>query len=749
MQARYTYLLLILLLFGFAPMGLAQVDADSGGRTRLQPRESFMLKGSIFDDELLEPISNANIEISGGAYTTTDAAGDFSIRARIGDQLIVTSDAFETVYYEIQDDQSVRILVKKAPGTENDEVSQKKLSSRKKEYTNVFPKYIDSAKSYLKQDAKKSIEFVTQALESTRDQRPTSAQNGIAFETLGDINDYWLQHDLAVENYKSSLRSLPKTEVEIKLARTYRNNKNHQESLQAYQQLLEKDLTNYQTVQVYEGLGDTYIAIGDLENAVDNYQRGLQVAKDHLITPKITNLNSKIGEAYAAAGSPAIANDYFESSLELAADESEVRSVKEQSKVADFYNANRDFDKEIKLRTETLNMLDSIDLSTITAADDVVEDLTPQRQNYKIANALVAQDNYQAAIPYLEKSIAQADASGDLVVQKDATRKLSEVFRDLGMAEKSASSYENYVAVVDELYRRKEQELSQAARFSRDIALKQNRITSLENERQLNESRYKLAFENQELIEKNNKVQKWIIASLVALAVLLLAMAYFLNKGIRQQKYANNLLALKSLRTQMNPHFIFNALNSVNSFIASSDERTANKYLSDFSRLMRSVLENSEEDFIPLSKEIDLLSIYTKLEHFRFKDKFDYEIILDEKLHVDDFVIPPMLLQPYIENAVWHGLRYKETKGKLEVRFDQTDSETITITITDDGIGRQKSKELKTANQKKQQSKGMGNIKKRIQILNQMYKDKVDVTVSDLQTDGSGTRVSLIVKKDQ
>ena len=80
----------------------------------------------------------------------------------------------------------------------------------------------------------------------------------------------------------------------------------------------------------------------------------------------------------------------------------------------------------------------------------------------------------------------------------------------------------------------------------------------------------------------------------------------------------------------MNPHFIFNALNSVNSFIATNDERTANKYLSDFSLLMRAVLENSEEDFIPLEKEIELLKLYTKLEHFRFKDKFDYDIIIDE-----------------------------------------------------------------------------------------------------------------------
>ena len=741
----------LLLLFTVSVPGIvvAQNDAAQNARAADDEGQTFILSGTIFDDELMEPIGNANVEITGGAYTTSNAAGDFRIRARVGDQLIVTSDAFETVYYDIQDDQTVRILVKKAPAAERSEVSKKKLSTRSREYVDVFPKYIDSAKQFLKVDAKKSIEFVTQALESTRDKRPTPAQNGIAFETLGDINDYWLQHDLAVENYKSSLRSLPKTSVEIKLARTYRNNKNHQESIQTYQKLLEADLTNYQTVEVYEGLGDTYIAIGNLDEAVDNYQRGLQVAKDHLITPKITNLNSKIGEAYAAAGSPNIANEYFENSLELAADEGQIRSVTEQNKVADFYNANQDFDKEIKLRVETLNTLDSIDIQGSSSGVKVTEALTPQRQNYKIANALVAQDDYQAAIPYLEKSIELADANEDLVVQKDATRKLSEIYRDIGEFDKSADSYEKYVAVVDELYRKKEQELSQAARFSRDIALKQNRITSLENERQLNESRYKLAFENQELIEKNNKVQKWIIASLIGLAILLLATAYFLSKGVKQQKYANNLLALKSLRTQMNPHFIFNALNSVNSFIASNDERTANKYLSDFSRLMRSVLENSEEDFIPLSKEIDLLSIYTKLEHFRFQDKFDYEIILDEALRVDDFVIPPMLLQPYIENAVWHGLRYKETKGKLEIRFDQTDSETITITITDDGIGRKKSKELKTANQKKQQSKGMGNIKKRIQILNQMYKDKVDVTVSDLNDTGSGTRVSLIVKKDK
>jgi LytS/YehU family sensor histidine kinase len=163
---------------------------------------------------------------------------------------------------------------------------------------------------------------------------------------------------------------------------------------------------------------------------------------------------------------------------------------------------------------------------------------------------------------------------------------------------------------------------------------------------------------------------------------------------------------------------------------------------------MRAVLENSEEDFISLEKEIKLLELYIKLEHFRFKDKFDYTLNVSEDIRLSKFVIPPMLLQPYIENAVWHGLRYKEDKGWLEINFEQLDSETIKISIIDNGIGRKKSIEFKTENQKKQNSKGMGNIQKRILILNEMYKDKIDVTIENVFENGEGTMVTMVLKKD-
>lgn len=707
---------------------------------RASSNKFFMLKGEVVESETNMPIARVNVEIIGGQYTTTSLSGQFAISAKIGDELVIKSDDFITVYHSVKANDFIIVRVEKAAN----EVSPVTIKSSPINEQENLRKYLDSANFFLKKDAQKSIGYITKALEPGRGKIISNKENSLAFETLGDINLYWNQPDLAVDNYKQSLQNSKNSDVSIKLAKAFAQNKNYQESISAFQKLLKANLSAYQKVETYEGLGNTYKAIGDGVKSVFNYQKALDIAKEAKITPKITNLNSKIGEAYAQSGALMEAEEYFDNSLKLAKKENKQRAVSEKDKVADFYNQNRQYDKEIQLREETLDELNSMGV-TVPVEDAA---LTPQRQNYKIANVFVAQEKYREAIPYLQRSIEEADEKEDLVVQKDARRKLSEIYRDIGEFDKATESYQRYVEVVDELYVKKEQEISQAARFSKEITQTQNRIASLENDRKLNESRYKLAFENQELIQKNDRIQKWIIGSLILIVLLLFFAAYTQYKNIKQQKFANNVLALKSLRSQMNPHFIFNALNSVNSFIAVNDERAANKYLTDFSLLMRSVLENSEEDFIPLEKEIELLELYVKLEHFRFKDKFDYKISVDKNINVNEFVIPPMLLQPYVENAVWHGLRYKEEKGLLKIDFVQIDSETIKISIVDDGIGREKSKEFKTENQKKQKSKGMGNTLNRIAILNEMYKDKVDVTVENVSENKEGTRVELILRKD-
>lgn len=723
----YSICLILLIQGNFV---FSQIGQNSRGNKDEQV--VFTIQGTVNGKDSGVPISQVNVEVNGGQYTTTDTSGVFEIQAKIGDELIVRHKDFETVYYTIQGGEALKIDLEQ-------QQTYYKLSPKKikQERTPSFRSLIDSALVNVKIDAEKSMRFITEALS----QNISSTQNSEAYETLADVYMYWNQFDLAVANYEISLQNNSSIPIKLKLANALRLNKNYQESLLGYAAIDQKALSNYQNVEVYEGIGDVYKSINNYEEAVRNYQLGLQLAQKHLITPKITDLNSKLAEVYAASGNLEQAQGFYSSSLDLAAKENNSRSLREKVKVADFQNRNKLYADEIVLRKAALKELEDSpeDEEGITANSSAI---SAQQQNYKIGNAYVLQENYSEAIPYLEESIKEADSKKDITVQKDATRKLSEVYSGIGDYNKALTTYQQYVKLVDELYVKMEQDILQANRFNRDIANQQSRISSLETDRQLSKSNY-------ELTTEQNKRQKLIIYSLFGGVLLLLIIAYFMYKFIKQQKLANNLLDLKSLRSQMNPHFIFNALNSVNSFIAMNDERAANKYLSDFSQLMRAVLENSEKNFIPLDKEIELITLYTKLEHFRFKDKFDYRISVDAHININEFQIPPMLLQPYIENAVWHGLRYKAEKGQLDISITQETKHEIYITITDDGIGRTQSKALKTAHQEKQNSKGMGNIKKRVRILNEMYKDKVDVSIEDYQqTEHSGTKVVVTLKKD-
>ncbi|MCT4628854.1 histidine kinase [Winogradskyella sp.] len=717
-----TYYVLIFCLISFLSFG------QNHPENSYKEDAFFTVRGVVYLKKSKEPIKDVNIQINSGRYTRTNIFGDFTVRAKVGDELTISHNDFETIYYIIKSNERISIEV-----VEQDDFQSK--SRARSNVTKRFNQMIDSADAYLKKDAEKSLKFVGDALNVN----VSTKQSAEAHELLGDVYMYWKQYDLSISAFKISLQNTETASAQLKLADAYTKNGEFQKSISTYKNLDEESLSNYEKILLYEGIGDAHLKLKNIQAAIKSYETGLEVAKKHLIAPKVTDLNSKIAQAYNEKGEVTKAKSYYSNSLKLAKKENKKRAVEEQVKVAEFNNLNQEYDSEIELRKGVLESIEDIEKDSVLPNESP---LTLQKQNYKLANAYYLNNDLDNAISYFEKSIEEADKKGDLEVKKDATRRASEVYYSLGEDEKGREAIDEFKSVVDELYAKKIQELSQVARFSRNIAEQQNRITSLESDRALSKSKY-------ELTQERNKRQQLIIYSLIGGLILFLITGFLMYKYIKQQRLANNLLALKSLRSQMNPHFIFNALNSVNSFIATNDERTANRYLSDFSHLMRSVLENSEEDFIPLKKEVELLELYTNLEHFRFKDKFDYSIDVDESINVEEFQIPPMLLQPYIENAVWHGLRYKKEKGHLNITVSSKSKDEIMIAITDDGIGRERSKAMKTANQKKQNSKGMDNIKKRVAILNEMYKDKVDVTIEDFQkSEDVGTKVVVTLKKD-
>lgn len=203
-------------------------------------------------------------------------------------------------------------------------------------------------------------------------------------------------------------------------------------------------------------------------------------------------------------------------------------------------------------------------------------------------------------------------------------------------------------------------------------------------------------------------------------------------------------LEKRMLRAQMNPHFIFNSLSSIQYLINTNDKENALKYLSKFSKLLRQVLESSINISLPLNDEIELLKIYIELETLRFDKSFSYTFDIDKDLDIYKYKIPLLLVQPYIENAIIHGLMPKEGKKELHISFHDT-KENIVCTIEDNGVGIPTKKVEKTF---ERPSRGMSITAKRIESLKKFSNQEL-VTIENLKDKGeTGTRVTILIPKN-
>ncbi len=191
---------------------------------------------------------------------------------------------------------------------------------------------------------------------------------------------------------------------------------------------------------------------------------------------------------------------------------------------------------------------------------------------------------------------------------------------------------------------------------------------------------------------------------------------------------------MTALRAQMNPHFLFNVLNSIKLYMVQNDARTASRYLTKFARLIRLILSNSKLSVVKLSEELSALHLYIEMENFRFNKKFDYTIQVDEQINPDEVDIPPMILQPYVENAIWHGLMHKE-EGSRQLTIDIYPDESkkgIYFIIEDNGIGRDKAAQIKTRTATRHKSVGMEITQDRIAITNKLFDTNATVKIIDL-----------------
>lgn len=242
----------------------------------------------------------------------------------------------------------------------------------------------------------------------------------------------------------------------------------------------------------------------------------------------------------------------------------------------------------------------------------------------------------------------------------------------------------------------------------------------------------------------------YLVVFLVFMAVTYLVYRYRLNNDRVKNNLRRQLAEMENtaLRAQMNPHFLFNSLNSVNYYIQNNEPEKASLYLKRFSKLVRLILNHTRKDSVSLEDELEALRIYLELEALRFSDHFSYHIEVAEHILVSEIIIPPLLLQPYVENAIWHGIMQSEHGGSIRIAVNENEG-VFTFTIEDNGIGREKARELKSKSALEQKSHGIDITRQRVHLFNTTHAQQIAVEITDvIHKDGSvgGTRVTITYK---
>ncbi len=378
----------------------------------------------------------------------------------------------------------------------------------------------------------------------------------------------------------------------------------------------------------------------------------------------------------------------------------------------------------------------------------------------------------ELAIEYAEQSIQMADSSGNLYVKAPALNNLAWAHLNLSHFDKAEAYNKQSLAVSKELnniewqyeswnvlYTNYEKQHKPALALEayknyillRDSAVNDEKKQEITRKDMLFEAEKKEAVLNAEhaaQLTQQRTVRNAIIGGTAVLLVGgLLSFVFYKRKkdAVTKQNEAELKAAItntemKALRAQMNPHFIFNSLNSISDYIAKNDTMVAETYLTKFAKLMRLVLENSEKKEVPLTEDLKALELYMQLEALRLNNKFTYSIKVDDTIDQDTTVVPPLILQPFVENSIWHGIAKKQGNGHILIQIKK-DGEMISCIVEDDGVGRKETDDVAALKDSSgRRSLGMKITKERIDMINTIKKTNAVVKLTDL---AQGTRVEV------
>jgi tetratricopeptide (TPR) repeat protein len=502
------------------------------------------------------------------------------------------------------------------------------------------------------------------------------------------------EYQKALEYYLKSLKIAEKSKDKKLIGNAYENialvYKRNSQHVKAYE-YYEKAIKIYSSINYKQGIINVYTNYGaakdqnnDLVGALLLYEKGLQIATEIKVDWYKYNLLTNIAIIHNA-------QKKFDISLP---------QLKESM---DYYISIQDVDSEY---VSKMYFVEAI----LEAPDELLKN-----ENINPTEKFTISLSYM--LPILNYTLENQDKETEMYAREI----LAKIYEKQGNTNLSLKEFKEFVKLKDSLtdFEKKEELLTKEHAYQMD------------KERILNEAEI-----NRQKIIKYATIGT---SSVVLLSGIFLLIG-FRKRQVFKEKQKEILFKaqisdteLKALRLQMNPHFIFNSLNSISDYIQKNDSKSADYYLAKFAKLMRGILENSEEKEITVEEELKMLEMYMQLEAMRLNHKFSYEFKIDPKINIRETYIPPLILQPFVENSIWHGLAEKNGEGKIIIEIAE-ENKMLNCIIEDDGIGR------KTKEKSNYKSYGMSITKERLAILNNIKNTNAQVNLIDLD---KGTKVEV------
>ncbi|MBN2728921.1 MAG: tetratricopeptide repeat protein [Bacteroidales bacterium] len=515
-------------------------------------------------------------------------------------------------------------------------------------------------------------------------------------------------------------------------------------------------------------IGNVWFRLGDFSTAIEYYFKSLYFSQINDDPLAISSASNNIGNVYFSLNRYEDADKYYQNAIRLKLefkDYSELPSClinagNVKMLLEDYRGGEVYFRKALQISTSQGNQFRALSaMVSLGILFERTEQIDSAYYWFETALEIIDEDqlsveyimtlrglgalelgagHYRPAIGYLQKALQLTQSAGLTDISTDILELLAEACDKAGLYKESSFYYKSLKTLNDSLF-----------------------DTGLSEKLSQNESSYenllkRKTIEMQQLdIESGHKINRFLMWLIIIITVSLLTITLFIIRIFRNRnKYQKRLLEgriqevrLQALRAQINPHFVSNALNSIQNFFINGDVEQATDYLADFGQLIRMVLDNSHSSYIPLSDEVGFLKLYIKLEQLRLSGHFEYEVECSPELLEMNPMVPPLIVQPYVENAIWHGLSHLKNGGKLIVKYQELHSD-IKVSVEDNGIGMERSAELYKQYPRKRKSYAMSINKERVKLFKEYFDRDLSVKFSDLcEGEQSGTRVEIIIPR--